>query len=71
VVIPHLLLKRQRLFPSKKPDCLYGTGTGNSLSLCQPSQSAWSILEAVYDGPIDMVKFTPVPVILEKTSCDD
>ncbi|GAP22228.1 ABC transporter substrate-binding protein [Leptolinea tardivitalis] len=31
-----------------------------------PVQSAWSVLEAVYDGPIDTVKFTPTPVILKK-----
>ncbi len=31
-----------------------------------PTESVWSILEAVYDGPIDQVKFTPSPVILNK-----
>jgi peptide/nickel transport system substrate-binding protein len=31
-----------------------------------PTRSVWSILEAIYDGPIDRVKYTPSPVILEK-----
>jgi peptide/nickel transport system substrate-binding protein len=31
-----------------------------------PTESAWSILEAVYDGPIDLVNFQPSPVILQK-----
>jgi len=31
-----------------------------------PTQSVWSILEGIYDGPIDVVKFTPTPVILTK-----
>ncbi len=30
------------------------------------SRAMWSVLEAVYDGPIDMRGYTPVPVILEK-----
>lgn len=30
------------------------------------SQSAWSVLEAIYDGPIDIVQYTPEPVILTK-----
>lgn len=29
------------------------------------SHSMWSVLEALYDGPIDMVNYQPVPVILE------
>ncbi len=31
-----------------------------------PTESVWSILEAVYDGPIDQIKFSPSPVILTK-----
>lgn len=31
-----------------------------------PTSSVWNILEAIYDGPIDQVKFTPTAVILEK-----
>jgi peptide/nickel transport system substrate-binding protein len=30
------------------------------------SHSMWSVLEAIYDGPIDIVKYQGVPVILEK-----
>ncbi|MBE0684762.1 MAG: hypothetical protein IH585_02055, partial [Anaerolineaceae bacterium] len=30
------------------------------------SKGMWSILEAIYDGPIDTVNFMPEPVILEK-----
>jgi len=30
------------------------------------SQSAWSVLEAIYDGPINIVQFEPHPVILTK-----
>ncbi len=30
------------------------------------SRSTWSVLEAIYDGPIDIRNFTPQPVILEK-----
>jgi peptide/nickel transport system substrate-binding protein len=30
------------------------------------SRGMWSILEAIYDGPVDTVNFMPVPVILEK-----
>lgn len=29
------------------------------------SQAMWSVLEAIYDGPIDTINNTPVPVILE------
>jgi peptide/nickel transport system substrate-binding protein len=38
----------------------------NSLYLYNnPSVSAWSVLEAIYDGPIDTVNYQPQPVILE------
>lgn len=30
------------------------------------SRSMWSVLEAIYDGPIDIRHYQPVPVILEK-----
>jgi peptide/nickel transport system substrate-binding protein len=30
------------------------------------SRGMWSILEAIYDGPVDTVNFMPEPVILEK-----
>lgn len=30
------------------------------------SQSAWAVLEAIYDGPIDIVNYEPQPVILTK-----
>lgn len=30
------------------------------------TRSTWSVLEAVYDGPIDTRQYTPQPVILEK-----
>jgi len=30
------------------------------------SQAAWSVLEAIYDGPIDIRNYQAVPVILEK-----
>lgn len=42
----------------EEPQTLYAYG-GNSKGM-------WSILEAIYDGPIDTVKFMPEPVILEK-----
>jgi ABC-type transport system substrate-binding protein len=29
------------------------------------SQSMWSVLESIYDGPIDTVNYEPQPVILE------
>ena len=29
------------------------------------SQSMWSVLESIYDGPIDTVNYAPQPVILE------
>lgn len=67
VVIPTFIAETATAVPTQKnltvctaqePATLY--------PYASPSQSAWSILEAVYDGPIDMVKFTPVPVILEK-----
>jgi len=31
-----------------------------------PSASAWSVLESIYDGPIDTVDFQPKPVILDE-----
>ncbi len=31
-----------------------------------PTSSVWSVLEAIYDGPIDRVKYSAIPVILEK-----
>jgi peptide/nickel transport system substrate-binding protein len=42
----------------EEPQTLYPYG-GNSKGM-------WSILEAIYDGPIDTVNFMPEPVILEK-----
>lgn len=42
----------------EEPQTLYAYG-GNSKGM-------WSILEAIYDGPIDTVEFMPEPVILEK-----
>jgi len=42
----------------EEPQTLYAYG-GNSKGM-------WSILEAIYDGPIDTVDFMPEPVILEK-----
>ncbi len=42
----------------EEPQTLYAYG-GNSKGM-------WSILEAIYDGPIDTVNFMPEPVILEK-----
>jgi peptide/nickel transport system substrate-binding protein len=40
-----------------EPDSLYiYKGSGHSM---------WGVLEAIYDGPIDMVNYTPQPVILE------
>jgi peptide/nickel transport system substrate-binding protein len=39
----------------------------NSLYLYNnPSASAWSVLEAIYDGPIDTINYQPQPVILEE-----
>ncbi len=32
----------------------------------QPSVATWNVLEAIYDGPIDEVGYTPQPVILQK-----
>jgi len=42
----------------EEPQTLYAYG-GNSKGM-------WSILEAIYDGPIDTVNFMPEPVILSK-----
>ena len=41
-----------------EPQTLYSYGSDN--------RSMWSILEAIYDGPIDTVGFESQPVILEK-----
>ncbi len=46
----------------EEPQTLYAYG-GNSKGM-------WSILEAIYDGPIDTVNFMPEPVILEKIPDD-
>jgi peptide/nickel transport system substrate-binding protein len=32
----------------------------------QPSVAAWNVLEAIYDGPIDEINYTPQPVILQE-----
>lgn len=42
----------------QEPRTLYPYGS--------PARSTWSVLEAVYDGPIDTRQFTAQPVILEK-----
>ncbi len=37
------------------------------------SQAMWNVLEAIYDGPVDMQRYTQVPVILERipSTADD
>jgi peptide/nickel transport system substrate-binding protein len=35
------------------------------------SQSAWSIFESLYDGPIDTVNYEPLPVILENIPTEE
>jgi peptide/nickel transport system substrate-binding protein len=42
----------------QEPDTLYPYGGS--------TRSMWSVLEAVYDGPIDTIKYESQPVILEK-----
>jgi peptide/nickel transport system substrate-binding protein len=46
-----------------EPSSLYLYGTN--------SQAAWSVLEAIYDGPIDTRNYLSVPVILEKMPAFD
>ena len=43
---------------AQEPLTLYPYGSDN--------WSMWSVLEAIYDGPIDMVNFTPQPIILQQ-----
>jgi len=43
---------------AQEPLTLYPYGSDN--------RSMWSVLEAIYDGPIDLVDFTPQPVILKE-----
>jgi peptide/nickel transport system substrate-binding protein len=42
----------------QEPDTLYPYGGS--------SRSMWSVLEAIYDGPIDTIKYDSKPVILQK-----
>ena len=42
----------------QEPQTLYAYGGS--------SRSMWSVLEAIYDGPIDTVNFQPVPVIISE-----
>lgn len=35
------------------------------------SQSAWSIFESLYDGPIDTINYQPQPVILENIPTEE
>lgn len=43
---------------AEEPLTLYPYGSSN--------RSMWSVLEAIFDGPIDMIDFTPKPVILKE-----
>ena len=51
-------LKSLSICVGNEPETLYLYG-GNSREM-------WSVLEAIYDGPVDTVNFSPLPVILDK-----
>jgi len=52
--------------PQKTLVICAGEEPANLFIYDNPSASAWSVLESIYDGPIDTVDFQPKPVILEE-----
>ncbi|MEI8133172.1 MAG: ABC transporter substrate-binding protein, partial [Leptolinea sp.] len=52
--------------PEKKLAICLAQEPASLYPYASPTESVWSILEALYDGPIDQVNFVPSPVILQK-----
>jgi peptide/nickel transport system substrate-binding protein len=65
-VLPTVTPAQPTAAPEKKLTVCLAQEPASLYPYASPTQSVWSILEAIYDGPIDQVKFTPTPVILQK-----
>jgi peptide/nickel transport system substrate-binding protein len=52
--------------PEKKLTVCLAQEPASLYPYASPTESVWSILEALYDGPIDQVNFAPSPVLLQK-----
>lgn len=52
--------------PEKKLTVCLAQEPASLYLYANPTESAWSILEAIYDGPIDQVNFVPAPALLQK-----
>lgn len=67
VIIPTFIAETATAVPTTKSLTVCMAQEPASLyPYASPTHSSWSILEAIYDGPIDTIKFTSVPVILDK-----
>ncbi len=65
-VLPTISPATPTVPPEKKLTVCLAQEPASLYLYASPTQSVWSILEAIYDGPIDQVKYTPTPVILNK-----
>ena len=65
-VLPTVTPSQPTAVPAKTLTVCLAQEPASLYPYASPTESVWSILEAVYDGPIDQVKFSPSPVILTK-----
>ncbi|MHC1782590.1 MAG: peptide ABC transporter substrate-binding protein [Anaerolineaceae bacterium] len=67
---PTIALPNVSVAPTAVPERLLTICVGQEPDTLYPyagsSRSMWSVLEAIYDGPIDTIKYQAQPVILEK-----
>ena len=67
-VLPTVTPAQPTAEPEKKLTVCLAHEPASLYPYASPTESVWSILEAVYDGPIDMVKFTTVTGHFTETS---